>query len=123
MAGPQAREGVAQLRGKSVNAQDVIAEMRDIQHREFSRLGIPFNNLFGRDLTMIDCQNLFCEFTKYIKLSGRVAAGGLVYNKDSAKKRFRKYEPSMRGPLKLWFPNKWGINLDIPANRRQYEIV
>ena len=115
-AGPQAREGVAQLTNQKGHPEKTIQWMKEHQREEFARLGLPFRNLFGRDLTLIDCQNLFCEFTKYIKISGRVTKN-LVYNVGSTKKRYRVYRRTGI-PHQLWFPNKWGVNLDIPEERR-----
>ena len=120
-AGPQAREGVAQVFGVGVNPEEVIREFQTIQKEEFDRLELPFRYLFGgRTLSLIDIQNLFCEFTKYIKL-GKFVHENLVYNKESQSKRYRLYTPSVRGPLKFWFPNKWGINPDIPEEFRLWK--
>ena len=94
---------------------EVIKRMQEGQAEAFDRLDLPFPGLFGRPLTLIDCQNLFCEFTKYIKLSG-IVTKNLVYNKDSTKKRYRNYTPNPE-KLLLWFPNKWGINQEIEEGR------
>ena len=42
--------------------------MTEEQKCEFERLNIDFNNLWGRDLQLIDCQNIFCEVDKYTRV-------------------------------------------------------
>ena len=38
------------------------------QEDEFERLGLRFRDLWGRRLQLIDCQNLFCEVSKYARV-------------------------------------------------------
>lgn len=60
--------------------------------------------LFGRDLHMIDIQNLFCEVDKYTRVSHPHLSAG----KRTARIKHR-FHPS--GSLeKPFFPPKWGIN-------------
>ena len=47
--------------------QQIISWMVDTQAEHFDRLGIEFNNLYGRPLHAIDCQGLFCELDKYCR--------------------------------------------------------
>lgn len=86
---------------------DTIKWMVDRQESEFSRLGLPFNGLWGRPLHAIDCQGLFCELDKYC----REAAPELVSARTRIKARFT---PSTE-PLQLYFPPKWGLNDLLPA--------
>ncbi|MBU0555681.1 MAG: hypothetical protein KKD64_11375 [Alphaproteobacteria bacterium] len=81
---------------------DAILWMVDQQATEFSRLGLPFNGLFGRPIHGIDGQGLFCELDKYC----REAAPELLSNRTRIKARFRASTES----LHLFFPPKWNIN-------------
>src|SRR5947209_14469116 len=45
----------------------VIRFMAERQEVEFARLGLEFQTLWGRRLQLIDCQNLFCEVSKYAR--------------------------------------------------------
>src|SRR3546814_11598239 len=69
--GPGALDGISKcfedLGGLSPT--DVIMEMTHIQEEEFARLGLDFPGLFGRRLQPIDCQNLFCEISKYSRVA------------------------------------------------------
>ncbi|TGL18564.1 hypothetical protein EHQ47_17160 [Leptospira bourretii] len=70
VAGPGARDGIkkcfSDLAG--LNYEEIIKLICDIQVEEFSRLNLPFKNLGGRSLQLIDCQNLFCEIDKYLRV-------------------------------------------------------
>ena len=86
---------------------DVIRALSDIRESEFSRLGIKFPNLWGRDLQLIDLQNLFCEVDKYARVVHPSTSD--VSNRRRIKQRFR---PSSE-LLPQWYPPKWG--LDVPS--------
>lgn len=109
VAGPGAQVGIRKCfadRG-SFSDEDIIRWMTDRQHEEFDRLGIRFQNLWGRDLQLIDCQNLFCEVDKY----ARVFHPEL--NERHARKRIKqKYSPA-KAPLNRYqFPPKWGLKVE-----------
>ncbi|NHN79233.1 hypothetical protein HA520_18430 [Azotobacter chroococcum] len=104
IAGPGAERGIKKCfmdTGK-YNLQDVIKIMRDHQHDEFSRLGLDFTFLGGRELQLIDCQNIFCEVDKYL----RVKIPEL--NKRNTKIK-QIYKPNN---LKINYeaPQKWNLN-------------
>ena len=46
---------------------DVILWMVENQKQEMARLGLPFDDLWGRPLQAIDCQGVFCETDKYCR--------------------------------------------------------
>ena len=52
----------------SLNETDIIKLVADWQEQEFERLGLKFRSLWGRPLQLIDCQNLFCEVSKYARV-------------------------------------------------------
>ncbi|MEQ1955210.1 nucleotide kinase domain-containing protein [Mesorhizobium yinganensis] len=102
-AGPGALRGIkkAFLDIGDYSPQDVILWMTEQQEREFARLDLPFNGLFGRPLHAIDCQGLFCELDKYC----REAAPELQSDRSRIKAR---YTPSSE-PVALQFPIKWRL--------------
>lgn len=83
---------------------DIIKVVTDRQEAEFDRLGLNFQSLWGRRLQLIDCQNLFCEISKYARVRHPEVAG--VAKRTRIK---QKYRPNCQ-PIAFWFPPKWGIN-------------
>lgn len=83
--------------------QEIIMYMVENQEKEFNRLGLPFDGLFGRPLQAIDCQGLFCETDKYC----REAAPGLASARTKIK---AKYQRSSQD-IDLFFPPKWGLRI------------
>lgn len=110
VAGPGARDGISKLfaGAKAYASEDIIRMMVERQTCEFERLGIKFRDLFGRELRLIDCQNLFCEVSKYTRISHPELSG------VSGRRRIKQaYNPG--GPMPApWFPPKWGINGQVP---------
>jgi len=110
VAGPGALRGLRKCffddGGRRTDA--LIAHMVDRQEAEFERLGIRFQDLFGRRLHAIDCQGLFCELDKY----ARVAFPELRSNRVQIKAHFT---PTPR-PLPLFYPPKWGLNDRLPTS-------
>ena len=105
-AGPGAREGLRKCFADPGNRsdEDLIRMMMDNQDEEFDRLELKFSDLFGRRLQLIDCQNLFCELSKYarVRFPTLTPPGGRARIKQ-------KYQPAdtIERPF---FPPKWGIN-------------
>jgi hypothetical protein len=79
------------------------------QRDEFERLGVEFEDLFGRPLTLIDCQNLFCETDKYARVVHPDARG--VGERTRIKQRFS----ASGATTQPFFPPKWGINVAAAA--------
>ena len=106
VAGPGALDGIAKcfsdLGGAS--PEHVIHHMVDVQDREFARLGLHFRGLFGRRLQPIDCQNLFCEISKYTRVSNPEIKG---LNGRSRIKQ--SYRPARRVDEAPFFPPKWHL--------------
>ncbi len=102
--GPGAVRGIEKcfLSTGSWSMPRVIQWMVERQDKEFARLGIAFQSLWGRPLHAIDCQNLFCEIDKY----ARVAFPGLASNRVRIKTRFTP----TASPIVPFYPPKWGIN-------------
>lgn len=104
--GPGARSGLRKCfaDADARDGADLIRETMDRQYAEFDRLGIEFADLWGRDLQLIDCQNLFCEVDKYARVVHPEVEG--VGGRTRIK---QKYAPTDK-PLDYFFPPKWGIN-------------
>ena len=103
--GPGARDGIhkcfSDLGGLS--EPDIIRLVTDRQEYEFERLGLEFRSLWGRRLQLIDCQNLFCEVSKYARVMHPNVTG--VNDRTRIKQIYR---PS-GGAIEFWFPLKWNI--------------
>lgn len=109
--GPGALDGIRKVFVDigGLNEPEVIKFMADRQDREFERLGLRFQSLWGRPLMLIDCQNLFCEVDKYSRVRHPEVAG--VSGRTRIKQRL---DP--KGPLPPpWFPPKWNLNHLIEA--------
>ena len=89
---------------------DLITFVTERQEEEFDRLGLKFRNLWGRSLQLIDCQNLFCEVSKYARVKHPDVKG------TGRRARIKqKYRPAPE-PVEYWYPPKWGINSLIPRS-------
>ncbi len=111
VAGPGALDGIAKCfrNADSLNSASVIHAMVERQDEEFRRLGLEFDGLFGRRLQPIDCQNLFCEISKYARVA-HPQVGGL-----SGRMRIKqRYRMTTAAPVSPCFPPKWKLQ---PASR------
>ena len=108
VAGPGAERGIRKVFPDTTRRQmtAVIMRMVEEQHSAPERLELSFDDLFGRRLHAIDCQNLFCELDKY----SRVAFPHLKSNRQRIKTRFA----ASRDPLALRYPPKWALR-GVPA--------
>lgn len=110
VAGPGALDGIAKCFDNSdeFEPEAVIEEMVDIQDREFAARGLSFSGLFGRKLQPIDCQNLFCEISKYARVAHPDVRG--VSDRTRIKQGYRAAHAPLPQPV---FPERW--NLDVPV--------
>jgi len=106
VAGPGARDGIDKcfLGASKINPADIIRYMRDNQERHFADQGIEFQTLWGRPLQLIDCQNVFCEISKY----ARVAFP--EYDGLAGRKRIKQKFISAGALPAPWYPPKWDLN-------------
>lgn len=94
------------------SAADLIRRTADLQHEEFSRRGLNWHDLWGRELQLIDTQNLFCEVDKYTRVANPELS---VYARGTRiKQRYRRDQR----PITAWFPPKWGINDHVRAKEQ-----
>lgn len=109
VAGPGARDGIAKCFENAADyaPEDIIEFMCDRQEQEFDRLEIEFSDLWGRRLQLIDCQNLFCEISKYARVAYPEVAG------VSGRTRIKQSYKAGQALCTMWFPPKWGINSNI----------
>lgn len=107
--GPGAKGGISKCFSNTggLNNVEIIKLMTDQQEKEFDRLGLSFQNLWGRRLQLIDCQNLFCEVDKYARVKHPDIKG------DSDRVRIKQVYKINSKPIDYWFPPKWGINDNI----------
>jgi len=117
--GPGAKDGIQKCfttNGK-LNEVDIIRFIAEQQNEEFARLGLNFHSLWGRPLQLIDCQNLFCEVSKYARLAHPEIPG-----LNGRKRIKQKFTPNVQ-LIHYWFPPKWGINelIEKPASIRHLQ--
>jgi hypothetical protein len=112
IAGPGALDGISKCFGDTggLSAEDVIYWITDRQEAEFKRLGLSFPGLYGRRLQPIDCQNLFCEISKYARVAHPEIAG--VANRTRIK---QSYRPTNRPTPIPQFPARWRLTVDTVA--------
>jgi hypothetical protein len=111
--GPGALDGIAKCFSDlgDLTPADVIRYVTDIQEEAFGKYAPQFRTLWGRDLHLIDCQNLFCEVGKYARVA-HPNFGGL-----SNRTRIKQlYNRSARPPDRPWFPPKWGVNATVDSD-------
>jgi hypothetical protein len=110
VAGPGAQSGISKCFAATGTLKDaeVIRLVQERQAECFAAAGVTFPTLWGRQLQLIDVQNLFCEIDKY----ARVAYPQFT-TPDGRHRIKQRFAPSTE-PLPLCYPPKWGIN-DKPA--------
>lgn len=106
VAGPGCLDGMQKCFGVRPDqhlAAQIIHWCVDNQVTCFQQIGLTPVTLFGRRLTAIDCQNLFCETDKY----ARVAHPQRNLKRTEIKQKFRS-----NGSLTPAFlPPKWGLQV------------
>jgi hypothetical protein len=92
-----------------LSPEDLIRWVMDAQANAFDERQLDWMDLWGRDLQLIDIQNLFCEVDKYTREAhpelSRYAPG----------QRIKQRYQAVRTPLTAWFPPKWELNESIPG--------
>ena len=104
--GPGARDGLRKcfVDPGGLNEPELIRMMADLQEKEFERLGLDFQSLWGRRLQLIDCQNLFCEVDKYARVAHPSVVG------KTGRARIKQKFHATPEPLELFYPPKWKLN-------------
>lgn len=107
VAGPGAYDGISKCfeGADRVSAETVIAYMAEHQFDYFAEFDCKFRDLWGRPLQLIDCQNLFCEISKYTRVAFPNITG--ISGRTRIKQKFRQNPKLVQSPF---YPEKWGIN-------------
>jgi hypothetical protein len=111
VAGPGARDGIKKCFADvgGLDEAEVIRIVAEMATSEFDRLGLNFRDLWGRPLQLIDCQNLFCEVSKYARVAHPEAVG--CSGRSKIKQRF--VATSRATPQ--WYPPKWNVHPPVSA--------
>jgi hypothetical protein len=110
VAGPGAHDGIAKCFTNSggLSAEDVIRAVTEGADEQLEAACIEFESLWGRPLQLIDCQNLFCEVSKY----ARVAHPDIVGSNGRTQIK-QRYSPT-NAPITVGYPPKWGLPCSAP---------
>ncbi len=85
--------------------EDLIRMIAERQKRELADRGLVFDDLWGRSLQLIDCQNLFCEVDKYARVAHP------EFNESGGRGRIKQiFRQTPTQPARPWFPPDWGLN-------------
>ena len=108
VAGPGAIDGIAKCfeSVEGVSPEEVIYWVTDRQNQELSERGIRFSGLFGRPLQPIDCQNIFCEVSKYARAKHPDFPGRT--KRRRIKQAFRRNDRPIPPPC---FPPRWKLDV------------
>jgi hypothetical protein len=114
VAGPGARDGLRKCFKETagLTEAEVIQVMAERAGDEFDRLGMKFQNLWGRSLQLIDCQNVFCEVSKYARVAHPDIEG------ESGRTRIKQKFAPRPALTPQWYPPKW--NIRVPVAQQQY---
>ena len=115
--GPGARDGLRKCFDDAggFDEPDLIRVLADLQEKEFERLGLNFQTLWGRRLQLIDCQNLCCEVDKYARVAHPEIPG-----RTGRKRIKQKFEPTSPS-LELFYPPKWKLNRKMSVDQKTPE--
>jgi hypothetical protein len=113
VAGPGALDGIAKCFVETgMTAAEIIHWMVDRQEAEFARLQLDWRGLYGRRLQPIDCQNLFCEISKYARVGYPHVCG--ISGRTRIKQQYRRGRVRTVAP---YFPPKWGLLMQSTLTR------
>jgi len=120
VAGPGALDGISKCFSdtKGLIPEEIIYLMVDRQESEFKRLGLPWRGLFERRLQPIDCQNLFCETSKYARVAHPNIPG--LSGRTRIKQGYRRTSARDKLPT---FPPKWELSVELPSRPVQVAQV
>jgi alpha-glutamyl/putrescinyl thymine pyrophosphorylase clade 1 len=109
VAGPGALDGISKCFSETGGRSPewLIRWMAERQDVEFRSRDLKFDGLFGRPLQPIDCQNLFCEISKYTRVAHPELAG--IADRQRIKQSYQRNERPLEP---LAFPPRW--NLKVP---------
>lgn len=108
--GPGALDGISKAwPGTDLRrAADIVRRTAAEQEERFDLIGVDFPGLFGRPLKLIDCQNLYCEISKYSRISHPEIVG--VAKRSRIKQTYSASSSTQPLPPP-YFPPKWKLRL------------
>jgi len=95
--GPGALDGISKI----MPGTHPVKAIRHMTKRARDEMG---DTLFGRQLHLIDCQNLFCEISKYTRVSHPTIQG--VSGRTTIKQNYTPHSEPLPRPF---FPPKWNL--------------
>lgn len=103
IAGPGAVRGIHKCFSNITESDyvKIIHKMQESQYSAFKEYNLDFKFIGKRSLQLIDCQNIFCELDKYL----RVKHPELKSNRKKIKCIYKKKTEE----IEYEFPKKWGI--------------
>jgi hypothetical protein len=115
VAGPGALDGISKCFSSTSGSspEDLIRWVTARQQIEFSQRRLYFHGLFGRRLQPIDCQNLFCEISKYTRIAHPEIRG--IANRKRIKQAYKRDDRDL--PV-LSFPPRWKLDTKEEDERR-----
>jgi hypothetical protein len=117
VAGPGAHDGIAKCftNAGDLPAEDVIRAVTEGADAHFADAEVEFESLWGRPLQLIDCQNLFCEVSKYARVAHPELTG-----RSGRTQIKQRYTPTSV-PLRVGYPPKWGLPCRPSVSRERLE--
>lgn len=111
IAGPGALDGISKcfVSTGGLSPEQLIYWVASRQKEEFHARGIDFPGLFGRPLQPVDCQNLFCEISKYARVAHPEVTG--IAKRVRIKQGYKRDNRPLPAPM---FPPKWGLQVPQP---------
>ena len=108
VAGPGALDGIAKCFSDlgRYSPEEVILHVCESQESSFMTRDPTFPTLFGRHLQPIDCQNLFCEVSKYARSVHPEFSG--LSGRKKIKQIYRKDVRPLPEPM---YPPRWKIEI------------
>lgn len=105
VAGPGARDGLAKCFSgpRASDSEAIIRAVWAAQEEECAARGLEAPKLWGRRMSLIDVQNVFCEVSKY----ARIAHPGVRGTTD--RHRIKQMFSSVAPLPPPFFPPKWGV--------------
>ncbi len=106
VAGPGARDGISKCfaAGDKYTDEDIISLVCENQEDLFEHAGLEFRYLYGRNLQLVDCQNLFCEISKYARIAHP------EYSGVSGRTKLKQVHSPDLTPIELCLPQKWKLS-------------
>lgn len=115
VAGPGARDGIRKCFQETggFSEAEIIRIVTERADAEFERLGLEFSTLWGRQLQLIDCQNIFCEVDKYARIAHPEFSG------PSGRTRIKQKFVAKSEALPQNYPPKWRLKVPPTMGKRR----